>query len=87
VGVRQSDKIGPVLLVEAGERSENEDTLTVPNGVWGVCDVVHVVVDNWRRRGLFAGFEVGFEEGERGRGESIGGGIFGLEQLSRTGNM
>ena len=85
--VRQGDKIVPVLFVEAGEGCEDEDTFTVSDGVWGVCDVVHVVVDNWRRRSLFAGLKGRLEKRERGRREGIGGGIFGFEQLSSTRDM
>ena len=80
VGVGQREEVVPVSVVKACQGGEDEDALAILDGRGGGRDVVHVVVDDgWGRRGFAVVEFGGFLKGERGWGEGVAGGIFGLD--------
>ena len=48
MGVGEFEEIIPVFLVEAGEGGQDQDGFAVPDWVDSRCEVVHVVVHDWR---------------------------------------
>lgn len=80
--IGQLAEIVPVLLIETCEGCEDQHGLAIPNGIGGGGDIVHVIVHD-RRRGsdLIRAQQGGLAEGQRGRRQRVGSGIFALEQL------
>lgn len=50
VWVVKLEEVLPVFVVEAGQRCQDQDALLVRNRVRCGCDIVEMVVDDWRWR-------------------------------------
>lgn len=48
VRVRQGEKVGPVLGIEAGQGGEDQDFLVASKGVWGCGEIVEIIMDDRR---------------------------------------